>query len=127
MKKIVVPEGMLRAAIDESQYATLGLSGHNVIIERTVKAALRWLSENPIVPTRRQVEEISVPYYRSSAVAKEHAMVEWQRQMFLAPEPQVVSMAGRRVLNSVMGSTFTPEDYKAIEFALRTATHGVID
>lgn len=86
-KKIVVPEGMVQAAeaaCDRRNGATC---------RQQLEAALRWLSENPIVPTDEQAKELQNRYYgdghlqQGSAFA--YAAVEWQRRMFLAPEPEV--------------------------------------
>lgn len=98
-KRIVVPEGMLKAVIehhparrflqdDPKLYATTTL-------EAVLEAALRWISENPRVPTDGQAEEIALEsYYSDPALPdslltkiKVNMAVEWQRRMFLAPEP----------------------------------------
>ena len=59
-KKIVVPEGMLKAAI-EARYN--GKPTPNLIhvdqVRVIVEAALLWLSDNPIVPTDEQCEKLS--------------------------------------------------------------------
>jgi len=93
-KRIVVPEGMLRAAIDAS-----GITNH-VTITEAVEAALDWQSENPQVPTDEQCDELinmigangrSLVRY-PSRISKEQArnmLVEWQRRMYLSPEPTV--------------------------------------
>lgn len=72
-KKIVVPEGMLLAAHEES-VRSCGQIG------KCLEAALLWLSDNPIVPTDDEMD----------IMAKEHVapnvkwmMTEWQRRMFL--------------------------------------------
>lgn len=82
-RKIVVPEGMLKAAWD-TEAPFLLKSG----IKSALESALRWLSENPIVPTDEQVESFSTEPMSVTAWAKAWA-AEWQRQMFVAPEPQI--------------------------------------
>ena len=75
-KKIVVPDGMLKAAIE-----CRNLEGiHKRTFEAILEAALRWLSDNPIKPTRHQVTELMVIPFMFE---------EWQRRMFLAPEPEI--------------------------------------
>ena len=58
-KKIVVPEGMLSAVTEVLPLhvrvqlsAMMGFPG----VQRMLEAALRWLSENPILPTVAQWE-----------------------------------------------------------------------
>lgn len=95
-KKIVVPEGMMLA---------VRKSGHDYILKNPVvitsilEAALRWLSENPIIPTGQQGRDLdgawldsksnlAAPYHQT-ARATEFGAIEWQRRMFLAPEPEL--------------------------------------
>ena len=91
-KKIVVPEGMLKAAI-EARYN--GKPTPNLIhvdqVRVIVEAALLWLSDNPIVPTDEQCEKLSTRWYPKSSTKSylEEVLVEWQCRMFLAPEPEV--------------------------------------
>jgi hypothetical protein len=83
--RIKVPEGMLQAGRSVySVYATAE-EGARVILE----AALRWLSENPIVPTDGQIFQDSIPYDGNEINAIRHHVVGFQRRMFLAPEPEV--------------------------------------
>jgi hypothetical protein len=85
-KKILVPEGMLKAAYsvgsngEDSQLAAEGLM-----------AGIRWLSENPMAPTEEQeikcfdFVDDKLPECDSRLVP---FAVEWQRRMFLAPEQE---------------------------------------
>lgn len=92
MKKIIVPQKMHSAAWNaQHEHAkTHGpavgcLPGSPCSLDVGLEAALRWLSENPIVPTHKQVQDIAQSnVYYTSDVAK--WIVEWQRRMFLAPE-----------------------------------------
>ena len=88
MKKIIVPEPMLSAAEDSG--AGCGSRSCEMILE----AALRWLSENPIVPTDEQAKLLGKVYASNNFGSDYHdslkrTVVEWQRRMFLAPEPEV--------------------------------------
>lgn len=95
-KKYVVPEGMLDAAYG---YARLENSPASRDHYRAVlKAALRWFSENPIVPTDEQLQNLRAdvqldPIGKPNAMAAYHRgmVVEWQRRMFLAPESAELS------------------------------------
>ncbi len=80
MIKIVVPDGMLKAALDNG-YKRFQAVEITVILE----AALRWLSENPPLPTRLQCEGM----WRSAENNGDRYCQEWVKQMFLAPEPEV--------------------------------------
>lgn len=99
-KRIVVPEGMLKVAID----AAVKSSGASTIqassrvkaeIEKSfhsaLEAALRWQSENPVVPP----EQFIHGHIRKgngcwlSTTDCIAAIKEWQRRMYLAPESEV--------------------------------------
>lgn len=99
-KRIVVPEGMLKAAIqaDKELYEhwgpipedRWGRTTRKAIIEHSVNAALLWLSENPIRPNCEQIGEISKWFgSHNHGATCEDFCEEWQRRMFLAPEPEV--------------------------------------
>jgi len=98
-KRIAVPEGMLRAAWHAQLPADNptfewdeGDEMNRKFYRRIFEAALLWLSENPIVPTLEQHMEIS-GVVRSRVDHNNLTMwdfwAEWQRRMFLAPEPKV--------------------------------------
>jgi hypothetical protein len=89
-KKIVVPEGMLKAAIASHNDAVL--KGNTPLVRDALEAALRWLAENPIVPTTEQVLAVRRACGETHTALTEKAkplFAEWQRRMFLAPEPEV--------------------------------------
>ena len=88
-KKIVVPDGMLAVAtaacekwsgIRESQLA-----------QKVLESALAWLAKNPISPTPEQAIAIAKSRFddRVTGIWFATGAVEWQRRMFLAPEPEV--------------------------------------
>ena len=84
-QKIVVPEGMLKAA-------TPVYINDIALVGSILQAALLWLSENPMVPTMKQAREIFM--LKAGFDFDLHEWVrwgacEWQRRMFLAPEPEV--------------------------------------
>lgn len=92
--KIKVPEGMLLAASEFDP----GAGEYN--IEPILEAALRWMSENPIVPTVADALTLLQERVASGHLSnKEYCAIpattircvirEWQRRMFLAPEPGV--------------------------------------
>ena len=88
-KKIVVPTGMLKAAMNSIQPSVLVGT-----ISVSLKAALLWLSENPPVPTFRTVDECgSAGMCYADGLDGEFCrtkdVIEWQRLMFVAPEPEV--------------------------------------
>jgi hypothetical protein len=94
MSKYIVPEGMLKAAV------RVGPHGCESEIKRIIEAALLWLSENPIVPTPDQMDGCCDDIKGAKSLMMNvheiaiHCSVEWQRRMFVAPEPET-TMLGR--------------------------------
>jgi hypothetical protein len=85
--RIVVPDGMLKAVSSQMGYIPPPENIH-----RCLEAALRWLSDNPIVPTDEQVKDCMRVGYSGGIVtptAMCEAFAEWQRRMFCAPEPVI--------------------------------------
>lgn len=90
-KKVKVPEGMLKEAEGaiEKLIPVVYRSAAEPYAKIGLEAALIWLSENPIVPTYRQFDELERIYDKPETEHKEAitaVLVEWQRRMFLAPE-----------------------------------------
>ena len=83
--KIVVPEGMLKVACDE--ICELGDGSGRQVTAKVLEAALRWLSENPQVPTDEQWASVCED---TPGTRIDSCIAEWQRRMFLAPEPKIV-------------------------------------
>ncbi len=98
-RKIVVPEGMLKAAwhaqlpADNPTYEwDEGDELSKKSYRRVFEAALRWLLENPIVPSETDViilADVSLRAGDDRNKQVQDVAVEWQRRMFLAPEPEV--------------------------------------
>ncbi len=108
-KKYVVPDGMLKAAdealsVEQEQFRLWlkgstsvpcpGENGYPLLL--MLRAALRWLSENPIVPTDEQINSMvdkgSDLHWGWDSYWREHTrdwLIEWQRRMFAAPDPEV--------------------------------------
>lgn len=104
MKRIIVPEGMIKAVheflwqrwgydktIGDSDIRPLGHPEWNNI-DGAIEAALEWLSYNPIVPSETQIDELNEAR-RVDPLRKDlfvHWICsEWQRRMFLAPELKI--------------------------------------
>lgn len=89
-KKIKVPEGMLKAFLGGREEPK-----ERVVTEWTpersgLEAALRWLSENPIVPTDEQLASMFKEFPEGPSVIGPKQIIElWQRRCFLAPESEV--------------------------------------
>ena len=86
-RRVVVPDGMLKAAVP-------CYLPDRQLVHSILEAALLWLSENPIVPTSEQLHSIigKLPMAMCDIVwtERDRALIaEWQRRMFLAPEPEV--------------------------------------
>ena len=99
-KKIVVPDWMLTRACEYYQRTSQGYPRMDMVtlVRGTLEAALRWLSENPIVPTDEQLKDLRGSIHPQEATGGgrwmgatdvEEGAVEWQRMMFLAPEPEI--------------------------------------
>ena len=91
-KRVVVPEGMMKAAQESRTKHFSGPYGFSdtyctIILE----AALWWLSENPIAPTPEWAMEIAKSKFddRVTGIGVATGAMEWQRRMFLAPEPEI--------------------------------------
>ncbi len=87
-KKIVVPEGMLEAVVAVSPQADRpSREFAREFYRPLLEAALEWLSEHPIVPIDKEVEEIldKVEPYRNWPEMVKRVVEIWQRQMFIAP------------------------------------------
>ena len=117
-KKIVVPEGMLRAAWHAQLPADNptfewdeGDEMNRKFYRRIVEAALRWLIENPIVPTHEQIDNMQFDSTQLRHVMHhiiEVAATEWQRRMFLAPEPEVPTFKELLAMFEKLTASFDP-------------------
>ncbi len=92
-KKIVVPPEMLKAVVSamlKNPVEYTGLRNFEKDVAKSIafglEAALLWIGENPIVPTEEQAQEMA----RFGPLRDVNFLcAEWQRRMFLAPEPEV--------------------------------------
>jgi len=83
----MVPEGM-RSAVAKAVLSECGRVDYHPQIRVALEAALRWLSENPIVPTEEQWGQCLKAYDDVGKTGWECAVLfvaEWQRRMFDAP------------------------------------------
>lgn len=95
-KKYVAPEGMLKAVDDALNADNIHLdwSGPSDCVRLpgvACEAAIRWLAENPIVPTFDVTQAYfdSLPADLPAKAAMARWAIEWQRRCFLAPEPGI--------------------------------------
>lgn len=101
-KKYVVPEGM-RLAAEKRTRNCVGTVGQ--YIQAALEAAIQWLAENPIRPPESFGAEMrGFPGNASESLPIE-AAIEWQRQMFLAPETPEERM--QRDVDAIMNSKGT--------------------
>ena len=99
--KYVVPEGGLKAAVLSARSGRWNANPGNAtwvenpegFISDAITAFIAWQSGNPIVPTRNQAFEILQRFKVESngchSFRIADALVEWQRRMYLSPEPEV--------------------------------------
>jgi hypothetical protein len=89
-KKYVVPDGGTQAA-----RAAVADERHWPLIWPILDAFIRWQSENPIVPTDKQANELwkiaieQDPDKNETTHAAKNLVMEFQRRMYLAPEPEL--------------------------------------
>jgi hypothetical protein len=98
-KNYVVPKAGLEAAI-EAAGSTLKDTDWKQVVAVAVHAFIRWQAENPIIPTHEQAIHLCEifedesgsrrPDYCDSVRA---VAIEWQRRMYLAPEPEAPQVA----------------------------------
>lgn len=123
--KVKVPEGMLKAAYNSE--GNLNLKGNlplmgELRINQILEAALRWLSENPIVPTYEQIVAIHDTANPTAQPATgkhwetRNWLVEWQRRMFLSPEPEapeaIRDLLSPKFFNALQIATGSVDDGK---------------
>ena len=90
--RIFIPDGMRKAFHFAENHD--GLKWDDAALDRMLAAALRWLSENPIVPTTAQEQHLINKWHDERGdfptydEAVRHTAVEFQRIMFAAPEPE---------------------------------------
>ena len=105
-KKIVVPEGMLKAAIGQALESgkvmkrrlwTEFFGSHDAtcvqFTREMLEAALEWLAEHPIVPTDEQFQKMCGFYdwiMRRDYEKMRDLIRKWTGMMFVAPEPEVM-------------------------------------
>lgn len=89
MSEIRVPKAMFEAAMDCCS------PNHPRRTMLVLEAALRWLTANPIVPTEEQFQQMCRDYHNEFCgeppvgMTQGHYLpVEWQRRMFIVPEPE---------------------------------------
>lgn len=84
-RKIVVPDGMLKAAGAGSD----GVDPCGFYLVGPLRAALEWLAENPVMPTAEWIQDHRSAEHETLTTSTRYSRViaEWQRQMFLAPDP----------------------------------------
>ncbi len=113
-RKFVVPEGGLKAvdkAISEARHRRKKHYGDDELIAGTVRditlaSFIAWQSENPQVPTEDQVRLMKSDLRYRDGVDFDTLKLcaEWQRRMYLAPEPEV-SECRQEVFSKGYGST----------------------
>ena len=88
-KRYVVPEQM-RLAVAQAVHLECGRVDYHPQIRVALEAAVRWLAENPVLPTDEQIRELfSLTNHKVDCASYREREYEWQRRMFLAPEPEV--------------------------------------
>jgi hypothetical protein len=121
-KKIKVLEGMLEA-IHQALLEPI-MNGTQPAYERLIgDRVCRWLSEHPKVPTDDDVLRMCNIHPDSPEGYVPYAVIvcsEWQRRMFVAPEPGVPEEIKDLILPDIESGFFKPEIINArLEEAFR--------
>jgi hypothetical protein len=74
-----VPEGMLKAACND----TGAIGVHQRDVQKMLLAAVRWLAENPIVPSKEDISVIATKAWAPNETCVIEIGKEFQRRMFL--------------------------------------------
>lgn len=95
-RKIVVPDGLLKAGAKEIDCGGSMPANAAVLAGQVLQGALKWLGENPICPTQEQKDHLLKHFSPIGVERWDKGMwfnfiadcaVEWQRRMFIAPDP----------------------------------------
>ena len=120
-RKYVLPNGMERAAWDAMDAhakvhgpAVGCVLGSMCSLTAGLEAAIRWQAENPAVPTPEQGREIRAVWDHVDRL-KDASMCdfveticrEWQRRMYLAPEPEALEEVKDLLWGEVGGTSQT--------------------
>jgi len=91
-KRYVVPEGMVGRVRDalQGKYADILWTMETARVAATAFAEV--LAEKPIVPSTDQVVNMAIDSDKGDGYLSLHIAVEWQRRMFLAPEPDTAEI-----------------------------------
>ena len=109
-KKYVVPEEGLKAARDA--VAAGEMLEHSTrskdLLQTALEAFIRWQSESPRVPSVRDIQEMVAAFngqsLEQSDCLRSFLPIEWQRRMYLAPEPEVPEEIKDLLVNPVIGA-----------------------
>jgi hypothetical protein len=119
-KRYIVPDGMRRAfgrALPDPDFDSDG-----VICLVALEAALRWLADNPAMPSMKQLNDMYKKVDTGNGGTYIPAyLAEWQRIMFLAPEPEL-SDEVEQVISRTRGRTFSKSDAAKLHKAIDRCT-----
>jgi len=79
-------------AYPDSTFDYVNENNYGVFTRPVLEAALRWLSEHPVVPSQEQANAIAREYrgYPPHCCSTQYVIAEWQRRMFLASEQKMI-------------------------------------
>lgn len=124
-KRYDVPDAMLEAVKKAAE-----ARGRFCMYSREdLEEAVRWIAENPIVPTEKQFQDMARATWPISTYTptvemarwSKATVIEWQRRMFLAVEPKI----GDNALNlkdKLQGIVLTPEEAEMLVGQIRIRT-----
>ena len=102
-KKYVVPEDGFNVACKAIPFSFV--AWHQRL---ALEAFIRWQSESPRVPSVRDIQEMVAAFngqsLEQSDCLRSFLPIEWQRRMYLAPEPEVPEEIKDLLVNPVIGA-----------------------
>ena len=141
-QRYTVPEEGLKAVVDAHMIkwehlndayrdSAMGKLQEQLFIEEQkedLEAFIRWQSENPGVPTKEQSDALKDEYYSSVSNSRSEfswCAEEWQRRMYLAPEPECLHRGEFKCEGC--GASFSVGCKKAPEPEVATVPQYIVD
>jgi hypothetical protein len=120
-KRYVTPDAMLDVVYSTIENSGLEFGeGEKLLVCAALDASIKWLAENPIVPTEQEYRDFGVKFDFQGV----KCIAEWQRRMFLAPEPEVPEAIKDLMCGGSGAETGTPEQAQArVNARILTAYH----
>lgn len=98
-KKYLVPEGGLKAALGQVDYARAHSGVEEGIIRRALQDFVRWMADNPNLPSEKEYNTIRDRFFADCVQVGDKPYIvywrfvgmlkAWNESMFLVPDPAI--------------------------------------